>query len=1002
MTGNTPSTPPPAPGPAEPQPGVCPSCGAAIPADAPEGLCPRCVLAAAALPSDEPTAFAANTTAARIPPPSLERVAAAFPYLEILELIGAGGMGAVYKARQPKLDRLVALKLLPENLAADPAFTGRFSREGRVLARLNHPNIVTVHDFGESGGFYYLLMEYVDGVNLRQAMLAGRFSPKEALSVVPEICNALQYAHEEGVLHRDIKPENILLDSRGRVKIADFGIAKMFGASGTASGLTLHGAALGTPHYMAPEQIERPDTVDHRADIYSLGVVFYELLTGELPLGRFAPPSSKSTIDARIDDIVLRALAKERELRQHSAGELRSEVQTVASGPAPSAAGPIEPPVEPARTATPDSGSREPNPWVRRTVLLLAALLALPVVAIVTMLFVPFLAHQGGLGFMELLILLIVASAPVVLLVATGFLINRRTGQRSPASPASALLVCLGLALPLAGLVISRPLAAGQMHAQVAMSQAQHATAALEWQIRELEDDAVSVNEPPGEALRRQEDIARLREEFQEQSSALRRWERQRERDAIRMLTPKLLFGLSLALGGILTVCGSALGWRTLARSRSQPPPRASQPGAWFAALLPPALIISTAVTVMILGPIQAGRWRNPALAEAVGLSAAVLASVLLVAWLIRITWRWRQGTAAGIGREDAAPEFGPRRFLGFSLVLLAFLAPLGWMAFATSQMERKTNTGFRDEQLRQRELGLARVHADQALSELERIAALPPGERAAVETVLTDMQRNFVNARSSVLRLESHANRYASVPRKSPFESLLPACGAGLLLGGAGLFLLRRGQRRQEVPKSNAQTNPWPRTVFFIVLAIGVLPLLLIVLLTGSYLFWRSAASDGPAPEAEVVLESLTLTGDTLEITATSRVSPRFQVIAVAGGPGREDLPEARLSVPIPAGPGTVRIPLPGGPPHTSSLANAYRETAGRTLGLRGLDDKAPLLILPAASPVEVYLQIGERRHSGADPETAAPGSQEASLLPEAIEDPATPAAPESDSLDP
>jgi tRNA A-37 threonylcarbamoyl transferase component Bud32 len=256
-------------------------------------------------------------------------VAAAFPQLEIVELIGTGGMGAVFKARQPKLDRYVALKVLPEALARDPAFAERFQREGRVLARLNHPNIVSVHDFGQSGDFFYLLMEYVDGVNLRQAMRAGRFTPAQALALVPRICEALQFAHDEGVLHRDIKPENILLDARGRVKIADFGIAKLLSETRADVSLTATGAAVGTPQYMAPEQIERPAEVDHRADIYSLGVVFYELLTGELPLGRFAPPSAKIDLDARIDEIVLRALTKERELRQQSAREVKTDVEGV-------------------------------------------------------------------------------------------------------------------------------------------------------------------------------------------------------------------------------------------------------------------------------------------------------------------------------------------------------------------------------------------------------------------------------------------------------------------------------------------------------------------------------------------------------------------------------------------------------------------------------------------------------------------------------------------------
>jgi serine/threonine protein kinase len=177
-----------------------------------------------------PTEGGDTTGEAREAPP-IDFVAAGFPELEIIELIGQGGMGFVCKARQPKLDRHVALKILPERLAEDAAFRERFAREGRVLASLNHPNIVTVYDFGEANGFFYRMMEFVDGVNLRQAMNAGRFTPGEALKVVPHICDALQFAHGEGVLHRDIKPANILLDSKGRVKIADFGIAKIVGES---------------------------------------------------------------------------------------------------------------------------------------------------------------------------------------------------------------------------------------------------------------------------------------------------------------------------------------------------------------------------------------------------------------------------------------------------------------------------------------------------------------------------------------------------------------------------------------------------------------------------------------------------------------------------------------------------------------------------------------------------------------------------------------------------
>jgi serine/threonine protein kinase len=168
----------------------------------------------------------------------------------------------------------VALKILPAQSAAGPNFTERFNREACALARLSHPNIVAVHEFGEAGGLHYFIMEFVDGVNLRQLERARRLSPREALQIVPQLCDALQYAHDEGVVHRDIKPENVLMDRKGRVKIADFGLAKILGRETQNLRLTGEGQVMGTLHYMAPEQVEHPLAVDHRADIYSLGVVW--------------------------------------------------------------------------------------------------------------------------------------------------------------------------------------------------------------------------------------------------------------------------------------------------------------------------------------------------------------------------------------------------------------------------------------------------------------------------------------------------------------------------------------------------------------------------------------------------------------------------------------------------------------------------------------------------------------------------------------------------------
>ena len=199
----------------------CPNCDSPIPTDAPAGLCPKCLVHAGfesqPLPPPNPERTVLSPASSGFVPPSVEELFGQFPQLEILELLGKGGMGAVYKARQPGLDRFVAVKILPPEVGRDAAFAERFLREARALARLSHPNIVAVHDFGQTGGLYYFVMELIDGANLRQAMQARQLQPQQALALVPQICDALQYAHDEGVVHRDIKPENILLDKRGRV-----------------------------------------------------------------------------------------------------------------------------------------------------------------------------------------------------------------------------------------------------------------------------------------------------------------------------------------------------------------------------------------------------------------------------------------------------------------------------------------------------------------------------------------------------------------------------------------------------------------------------------------------------------------------------------------------------------------------------------------------------------------------------------------------------------------
>ncbi len=169
-------------------------------------------------------------------------------------------------------------------------------------------------------------MEYIDGANLRETIRGGNLTPQAALAIVPQICEALQFAHDEGIVHRDIKPENILVDKRGRVKIADFGLAKLLGQSVPDVALTNTQQVMGTLHYMAPEQMKGAKEVDHRADIYSLGVVFYEMLTGQLPLGRFEPPSKRVHLDVRLDEIVLRTLEQEPGRRYQHASDVKTEL----------------------------------------------------------------------------------------------------------------------------------------------------------------------------------------------------------------------------------------------------------------------------------------------------------------------------------------------------------------------------------------------------------------------------------------------------------------------------------------------------------------------------------------------------------------------------------------------------------------------------------------------------------------------------------------------------
>jgi len=253
------------------------------------------------------------------------------PGYELIEIIGKGGMGEVWRAKQISLQRMVAVKVLPPRLAKDPEFVARFDKEATALASLSHPNITQIIDRGVSGDHYYFVMELVPGKSLREIISGGRPTPAEALKISVQICRAIEHAHAQQIIHRDLKPENILIDDAGHVKVADFGLAGMRGSKRNVE-LTATAVAMGTVNYMAPEQRRDAKNVDHRADIYSLGVMMYELLTGELPIGRFKLPSERIRgLDRRIDDVVGRTLETEVDARPNRAREIVEALEPLLS-----------------------------------------------------------------------------------------------------------------------------------------------------------------------------------------------------------------------------------------------------------------------------------------------------------------------------------------------------------------------------------------------------------------------------------------------------------------------------------------------------------------------------------------------------------------------------------------------------------------------------------------------------------------------------------------------
>jgi len=305
-------------------------------------------------------------------PPSVEALQRVLPQYEVSAFLARGGMGAVYKGTQRALKRAVAIKVLPPEIHADGdemQFAARFKQEAQAMAQLSHPNIVAVFDAGEvqvgrvvphapfpesahgerrledqpphleGGGLtlLYFVMEFVEGTDVAQLIASeGRIDPQRAVPIIAAVCEALAFAHEEGIVHRDIKPSNIMIDKRGRVKVADFGLAKTVNVESTL--MTRSDMAMGTPDFVAPEALILGMKVDGRADIYAVGVMLYQMLTGNIPRGRFELPSGVVPLmDVRFDAIVDRAMQTDRERRYSTALEMKVAVEAVAA-PAPVAA----------------------------------------------------------------------------------------------------------------------------------------------------------------------------------------------------------------------------------------------------------------------------------------------------------------------------------------------------------------------------------------------------------------------------------------------------------------------------------------------------------------------------------------------------------------------------------------------------------------------------------------------------------------------------------------
>jgi serine/threonine-protein kinase len=297
-----------------------------------------------------------------------------FGAYEVLEELGSGGMGKVYRAKNVTLERVVALKTLSSLLSSDQAFVQRFLKEARVAARLNHPNIVQIYDFGCVEETHYIAMEFVDGQSLRRQLALGRFTEHDALIVARQAVRGLAVAHAQGIVHRDIKPDNLMLTMRGEVKIVDLGIAKRLDEE---QNQTQTGQAIGTPHYISPEQIKGQKDIDGRADIYSLGATLYHLVTGRAPYKGTSgalvmsmhltaplpdPREYEPSVSEGLCRVLRKTMAKDREERYRDMVALDQDLYRVQIGELPNPEEPTQTGI--ATSVTPATGSPRTAPWM--------------------------------------------------------------------------------------------------------------------------------------------------------------------------------------------------------------------------------------------------------------------------------------------------------------------------------------------------------------------------------------------------------------------------------------------------------------------------------------------------------------------------------------------------------------------------------------------------------------------------------------------------------------